>query len=58
MILAGHDLQVFTDLQLEAYAQARERKRLAILQGGHYNLYLHLFEPTDAAPMEWLGVHL
>ena len=58
MILTDHDLRVFTDLQLAAYAQALEPKRLVMLQGGHYDPYLGLFEPTAAASAEWFGAHL
>jgi alpha-beta hydrolase superfamily lysophospholipase len=48
MVLTDRDQRVFTDLQLEAYALAREPKRLAMLPGGHYDPYTTLFEPTVA----------
>ncbi|MGE0222711.1 MAG: alpha/beta hydrolase [Acetobacteraceae bacterium] len=58
MVLTDHDLRVFTDLQLEAYAAAREPKRLVMLPGGHYDPYITLFEPTVTASLDWFGQHL
>jgi len=58
MILTDADLRVFTDLQLEAYALAREPKRLVLLPGGHYDPYTTLFEPTTAESIAWFQAHL
>jgi len=58
MILTDQDLRVFTDLQLEAYALAREPKRLVMLPGGHYDPYTTLFEPTATESIAWFRAHL
>ena len=58
MILTDADVRVFTDLQLDAYAQAREPKRLVMLRGGHYDPYTSLFEPTAVESIAWFREHL
>jgi len=58
MILTDHDLRVFTDLQLEAYAQAREPKKLVMLPGGHYDPYTVLFEDVTVASIDWFQMYL
>jgi fermentation-respiration switch protein FrsA (DUF1100 family) len=58
MVLTDNDTRLCTDLQLEAYAKAREPKRLVLLRGGHYDPYASLFEPTAAASLDWFGQHL
>ena len=58
MILTNHDLRVFSDLQLDAYGQCREPKRIVILPGGHYDPYTVLFEPTVAESIAWFETHL
>ena len=58
MILTDRDQRVFTDLQLEAYAAAREPKRIVMLPGGHYDPYTTLFEPTVTESIAWFHAHL
>ncbi|MGO4673402.1 alpha/beta hydrolase [Bosea sp. 2YAB26] len=58
MIVADNDLQTPTDLQLDAFTQAREPKELLLLQGGHYSAYQQHFETTSSAAARWFSTHL
>lgn len=58
MVLTDNDTRVFIDLQLDAYAQAREPKRLVLLKGGHYDPYTTLFEDTAVASIDWFRAYL
>lgn len=59
MTVAENDVLTPTDLALEAYARAREPKKLHILPGGHFEAYTgRNFERSVACQVgflkEWL----
>ena len=58
MIVADNDLQTPTDLQLDAFNQAREPKELILLKGGHYTAYQQHFDQTSDAAARWFSTHL
>lgn len=58
MIVADNDLQTPTDLQLDAFTQAREPKELLLLKGGHYSAYQQHFDKTSSAAARWFSTHL
>ena len=58
MIVADDDVITPTDLALDAYARAREPKRLVLLEGGHFDLYTTRFERAAGAASEWFTMHL
>ena len=58
MILADRDTRCYTDLQLEAYARAREPKRMVMVSGGHYEPYIERFRETSDATCDWFRSHL
>lgn len=58
MIVTETDTTTPTDLALGAYQLAREPKRLMIIPGQHYGVYLEHFETTSAAAADWLRTHL
>jgi len=58
MIVAKHDHVAATDLALAAYEQALEPKRLALIEGGHFDPYLGEFEASSSASIAWFTAHL
>ena len=58
MIVADDDLQTPTDLQLDAFAEAREPKELLLLRGGHYSAYQEHLDITANAAALWFSKHL
>jgi len=59
MVVAAQDHLTPADLALEAYARAREPKRLEILPGGHFAAYLEPgFEQASRAAAEFFVEHL
>lgn len=58
MIVGRTDHLTPADLALEAYARAREPKRLVLLPGGHFDAYGSDFEVAAAAARDWLLEHL
>jgi hypothetical protein len=58
MIVADHDLRCCTDLQLAAFARAREPKRLVLFNGGHYDGYIRKFDLVAAQSRAWFEEHL
>lgn len=59
MIVAGKDAQTPPDLQIDAYAQAGEPKRLVVLQDArHYDVYTSEFDRTSTAARDWFVQHL
>ena len=47
-----------SDLAIAAYEQAREPKRLVLLQGGHFDAYVKGFEASSSAARDWFTEHL
>ena len=58
MIVATDDDVAFTDLQLGAYAEAREPKELVMVAGDHFVAYENAFEAATTAATDWLTTHL
>jgi cephalosporin-C deacetylase-like acetyl esterase len=58
MIVALADNITLTDLQLRAYEQMLEPKKLATVEGGHFDLYLKQFPRASAAAVSWFREHL
>jgi fermentation-respiration switch protein FrsA (DUF1100 family) len=59
MIVGDNDLLCPTDLQLDAYARAREPKRLVLFRGGHFDPYVgEAFEQASAAAAAFFAEHL
>jgi uncharacterized protein len=58
MIVSECDTRVSTELQLDAYARARESKKLTPLLGGHYEPYIETFVEASAASRNRFVEHL
>jgi uncharacterized protein len=58
MIVALADNITLTDLQLRAYEQMLEPKKLATVEGGHFDPYLEQFQRASAAAVSWFREHL
>ena len=58
MIVALADTITLTDLQLRAYEEMLEPKKLATIQGGHFDPYLTEFPRASAAAVSWFCRHL
>jgi uncharacterized protein len=58
MILTEEDTTTPTDLALEAFAAAREPKRLVMIPGHHYRVYVDAFDESSAAARDFLVGHL
>ena len=58
MIVALADRITQTDLQLRAYQQALEPKKLVTIEGGHFDPYLGQFDRSSAAAVSWFKQHL
>ena len=58
MILAAQDQISPTDLQLEAYNQANEPKKVVVIPGDHYGAYLENFERFSSEAISWYKKHL
>jgi len=58
MIVALGDHITLTDLELHAYEQALEPKRLVTIEGGHFDAYLGQFSTTSGAAVTWFQQHL
>ncbi len=58
LVVADHDTITVTDLALAAYERALEPKKLALLPGGHFDLYLSRFGESSAAARDWFRRHL
>jgi fermentation-respiration switch protein FrsA (DUF1100 family) len=59
MIVTSHDTITPTELQKKAFEQAKEPKRLVVLEGGHFDAYSGAgFEVTSKAAVEWFTQHL
>jgi fermentation-respiration switch protein FrsA (DUF1100 family) len=58
MVVAALDHLTPSDLALEAYQQAREPKRLALLSSGHFDAYVKDFGAASGAARDWFLEHL
>ena len=58
MIIATADDVAFTDLQLGAYAAAREPKQLVLIDGDHFVAYQDAFEQSATAAADFFTAHL
>ena len=54
--LAAHI--TLTDLELSAYEQALEPRKLVTIDGGHFDLYLGQFAATSTVAVSWFRQHL
>ena len=58
MVVALADRITQTDLQLRAYEEALEPKKLVTVEGGHFDPYSRQFAPASAAAISWFRQHL
>jgi fermentation-respiration switch protein FrsA (DUF1100 family) len=58
MVVATHDHIAVTDLALKAYERALEPKRLAMIEGGHFDPYVREFKTASHAAIDWFRTHL
>jgi uncharacterized protein len=58
MIVALADHITLTDLELRAYEQALEPKKLITIDGGHFDPYLGQFAATSTVAVSWCRQHL
>ena len=58
MIVALADNITLTDLQLRAYEQMLEPKKLVTIDGGHFDPYAKQFPRASAAAVSWFRQHL
>lgn len=58
MVVGLRDTVTMTDLELQAYEQALEPKKLVTIDGGHFDPYLSQFPTAGAAARDWFTEHL
>lgn len=58
MVVGAQDHLTVADEALNLYNQAREPKRLLLVQGGHFDVYGPAFDETASAAAEWFVQHL
>lgn len=58
MVVATDDALTVTDVQLAAYEEALEPKRLVLLPGGHFDPYTTHYEVAGQAALDWFLEHL
>jgi len=58
MVVARQDHLTPVHLAIDAYARAREPKRLVILPGGHFDAYVDGFDEASAPARDWFVEHL
>jgi hypothetical protein len=58
MCVALTDHLTVADIAIDAYAQAREPKKLVILPGGHFDAYVEGFDLASGAATDWFIEHL
>jgi len=58
MIVAAADVCTFPEIQLDAYATAREPKKLVVHPGGHFETYTKHFAETSQPALDWFSTHL
>ena len=59
LLVVGRDDKITpTDLALAAFERALEPKKLALIPGGHFELYRGQFAASSAAALAWFTEHL
>jgi fermentation-respiration switch protein FrsA (DUF1100 family) len=58
MVIAAGDHLTVSDESLAAYNQAREPKKLTLLDGGHFDAYVDDFERSSSEAADWFATHL
>lgn len=58
MIVTGRDDVTPSDIAQDAFARAREPKRLLVLKGGHMEVYDHQRERATREAIDWFRDHL
>lgn len=58
MVVGLHDSITIADLELQAYEQALQPKKLVTIDGGHFDPYLAHFAHASSAACEWFIEHL
>ncbi|NIL78337.1 alpha/beta hydrolase [Rhodococcus sp. B10] len=58
LLPAANDVLTPTDLAIAAYEKAREPKKIAVLPGGHFDIYTKGFEQSSGLAREWFLEHL
>ena len=58
MVVASHDTVTATDLALDAYRRALHPKRLQLVEGDHFDVYLGRFDDSSSAALDWFRQHL
>ena len=58
MVVALADAITLTDLELRAYEQALEPKKLVTVEGGHFDAYVSQFATASTAAASWFRQHL
>ena len=57
-VVARDDKTTPTDLALAAFESALEPKKLVLLPGGHYDLYVAQRDAAISAALDWFRAHL
>jgi fermentation-respiration switch protein FrsA (DUF1100 family) len=58
MVVALNDHLTVSDLAITAYERAYEPKRLVLLPGGHFDVYVAMFDKSAGRACEWFRTHL
>lgn len=58
MVVAAKDHLTVADEALAAYERALEPKKLALLDGGHFEAYVEAFDEASGAACAWFAEHL
>jgi fermentation-respiration switch protein FrsA (DUF1100 family) len=58
MVIAAKDHLTVADEALAAYERALEPKKLALLDGGHFEAYVEAFDEASGAARDWFVEHL
>ncbi|MDV6378718.1 alpha/beta hydrolase [Sporosarcina sp. GW1-11] len=58
LLVAGDDTVTPTDLQVEAFKDAKEPKKMKVMDGHHFTPYLEHFEVYSNEAIEWFKEHL
>jgi uncharacterized protein len=57
-VVARDDKTTPTDLALAAFENALEPKKLVLLPGGHYDVYVAQRDAAISAAVDWFRAHL
>jgi uncharacterized protein len=58
MIVATKDTITMTDLELDAFENARHPKKLVMVEGNHFDPYVKEFDRASGAAIDWFSQHL